>query len=77
MKTQEEINTLNEQQLNGKFHPFTCCGGDENTPNCKRNKSYNDRFNGVEVEFSPDNEGILIATKDMWICPCGQYTQKY
>lgn len=22
-----------------------------------------------------ENEGILIATEEGWICPCGQYTQ--
>ena len=77
MKTQEEINKLNENQLDGRYHPLTCCGGDKNTPNCKRNKSYNERFNGLETPFTPDNEGILIANKDNWVCPCGQYTQEY
>jgi hypothetical protein len=24
-----------------------------------------------------ENEGILIATNQGWICPCGQYTQNY
>ena len=77
MKTQEEINILNESQLNSKYHPLTCCGGDKMTLNCKRNKSYSDRSNGLKIPYTPENEGILIATQDCWICPCGEYKQNY
>lgn len=23
------------------------------------------------------NNGILIATKECWVCPCGEYKQEY
>ncbi len=33
-------------------------------------------FNGCN-RLEQTNEGVLIATKEGWICPCGKYTQKY
>lgn len=32
-------------------------------------------FNGCNRR--ENNDGILIATKDNWICPCGKYMQNY
>ena len=75
--TQEQVDNLNSYQLGGSFHPFTCCGGNKNTPNCLRNKSTEDRSNGIDVPYTNETEGILIATEEGWICPCGQYTQKW
>lgn len=46
---------------NGPVHPFTCSG--HNIPECTR--------------ASGESEGILIATSDGWICPCGKYTQNW
>jgi hypothetical protein len=74
--SEEQVNNLNEFQTLGKVHPFTCCGGD-NVPECKRNMSYNRRRNGEEVPYSDENEGVLIATKNGWVCPCGKYTQNW
>jgi len=61
--TQEQVDNLNHYQNEGKFHPFTCCGGDKNTPNCQRNAG--------------TSEGVLIATVDGWVCPCGEYKQDW
>lgn len=74
--TQEEIDNLNSRQDEGKFHPYTCCGGNENTPNCKREISYQARIKGVDVPYTSNNEGVLVATLEGWICPCGQYKQE-
>lgn len=58
---EEKIDLLNEFQENGTFHPYTCMSaGDEDV--CQRRLG--------------ENEGLLTATEDGWICPCGQYTQE-
>ena len=59
IKSKEEIDKLNIQQHQGRFHPYTCCG-----------------FDGC-VRSEQDDEGILIATEQFWVCPCGKYTQEY
>lgn len=61
---QKNIDILNQQQVSGKFHPYTC---DRSHPDCEVNKQPRD--------FSKD--GVLIATKDGWICPCGNYKQSF
>jgi len=73
--SEENIKKLNEQQTSGKFHPYTCCG--ENVPECKRNQSYEARRKGETIPYTAENEGVLIATKDGWICPCGKYKQDW
>lgn len=75
--SQEYINNLNERQKSGKVHPYTCSG--HNISECNRSKAYERRHNGdgSEVPYTDENEGVLIATKDGWICPCGKYTQKF
>lgn len=66
--TIEQVEQLNQYQKNGKFHPFTCCSP-EDIPECNRaNKS------GQTFE---EQQGILIATTNGWICPCGKYTQDW
>lgn len=74
--SQETIDTLNERQKDITRHPYTCCGGSSNTPDCKRNLSYEARRKGETVEYTRDNEGVLIATKEGWVCPCGDYKQE-
>jgi hypothetical protein len=59
--TEEQVSELNRYQEERQFHPYTCCSGGENTPNCQRR--------------SGKNEGILIATTEGWVCPCGEYKQ--
>lgn len=72
--TQEEVDALNDYQSKGKFHPFTCCGGNKNTPNCFRIKDASELDPNISYA---DSEGILKATKDGWVCPCGEYTQNW
>ena len=73
--TDKEVQILNWNQQNGQGHPFTC--GGKNAPSCLRNKSYEDRHNGIPVPYTSNNEGILIATNTGWVCPCGEYTQDW
>ena len=73
--SQENIDKLNEQQISGHGHPYTCSG--HGIKECKREQSYEDRRNGKEVEYNNENEGVLIATERGWICPCGKYTQDW
>lgn len=42
-------------------HPYTCRG--HGITECERNKGL--------------SEGILTATTNYWICPCGKYTQDW
>jgi DNA polymerase III delta prime subunit len=30
-----------------------------------------------DIPYSDENEGILIATTDGWVCPCGEYKQDW
>lgn len=62
--TQEMIDDLNAHQNNGMMHPYTC---DRSAECCEVNQRPRD--------YSKD--GILIATKDGWVCPCGKYTQDW
>lgn len=71
--SQEQCKNLNIFQTKGMFHPFTCCCPGE-IKECKRNDSYNRRSKGEKVPSTDDNEGVLKATPQGWICPCGKYT---
>jgi hypothetical protein len=62
--TKEQVDNLNEYQQKGMFHPFTC---DRKAQECEVNVSPRD--------YTKD--GILIATEQGWICPCGKYTQNW
>lgn len=58
--TDEQVKKLNEYQQKGQFHPFTCCSsGDEKICERRNGKS----------------EGLLIATNEGFVCPCGQHKQ--
>lgn len=63
-KTDEEIEQLNNHQKSGKFHPYTC---DRRASTCEVNE--------IPRDYAKD--GVLIATKDGWVCPCGKYKQLY
>jgi hypothetical protein len=63
---QIQIDRLNEMQRTEGLHPFTCCSPDD-IPECKRAKN--------EGETPEEREGVLIATVEGWICPCGKYKQ--
>jgi hypothetical protein len=59
--TEEQCKKINEFQKSGKFHPLTC---DRKHKNCEVNNMNEDR-----------QDGVLIATEDGLICPCGKYKQ--
>jgi hypothetical protein len=59
--TKEEVDNLNRFQRSGMFHPFTC---DRASPKC-------------ETKGEPRRDGVLLATPDGWICPCGEYKQDW
>jgi len=60
----DQVQKLNEYQRNEFFHPFTCGGGNiENNLDCERQNN--------------KGEGILIATNEGWVCPCGKYKQNW
>lgn len=74
---EEEIKNINKNQENGECHPFTCCSPD-NIPECLRVKATTDRFEkNLDISYNSITEGILIATKDGLICPCGKYNQDW
>ena len=56
------IDKLNELQTMGIVHPYTC---DRRATECE--------VNTVPRDYSKD--GILIATEEGWVCPCGMYRQ--
>ena len=60
--TEEEIKKFNEHQKNIMYHPYTCCSTDSDGNHCERSKN---------------NWGILIATRDGLVCPCGKYKQDW
>lgn len=60
----EQVKSLNDYQQERIFHPFTC---DRKSPEC-------------ETKTNPDDilaEGVLIATTEGWVCPCGKYKQNW
>jgi hypothetical protein len=60
--TDEQVEKLNRFQSTKSIHPFTCCTPSE-IRECQRRLRR--------------NEGILIATNDGWVCPCGEYVQDW
>jgi hypothetical protein len=74
--SKENIDKLNKQQQSVNQHQYTC-GGSGHIPECKRQLSYDKRFKGEQVDFTNENEGVLIATENGWVCPCGKYTQDW
>ena len=62
--SKQTADALNKGQLLGQFHPYTC---DRNHAECEVNINPRD--------YSKD--GVLIATENGWVCPCGKYTQNW
>lgn len=65
--SQEQVNNLNDYQQKGCFHPYTC---DRKAPECEVDKG------PIETK-DPSKDGVLIATQDGWVCPCGKYKQNW
>ena len=72
--TNEEVNNINDFQFVSGFHPFTCCSP-EHITECKRQ---NPAFLPEGQTWDPKvNDGVLKASNDGLICPCGKYTQDW
>jgi hypothetical protein len=67
--TEDEIKIINDSQDHGMVHPYTCCSPDKLAADCMRRNDSGSTFK--------ENQGILIATKDGMICPCGKYKQDW
>jgi hypothetical protein len=65
--TEQQCDALNRFQRNGKFHPFTCAGGDRT-----------DAFHTATVaNYGLSDAGQLHATLSGWICNACDYTQDW
>lgn len=62
--TDEIVKDFNIQQQLRMVHPMTC---DKSSSQCECNLFPNDHT----------KEGVLIARRSGWICPCGQYEQPF
>ena len=62
--SKSQVNRLNKAQTNRLVHPYTC---NKSVSECEVNQEPRD--------YSKD--GILIATREGWICPCGKYKQDW
>jgi hypothetical protein len=60
--TDSQVEKLNQYQEKGFFHPFTCCSAGSEEKCERRNHK---------------GEGLLIATNEGWVCPCGEYKQDW
>jgi hypothetical protein len=64
--TEEQVTKLNDFQKNRSYHPFTC-GGDRG-----------DEAHRIHATINGEEDwGILIATKDGWVCPVCDYKQDW
>ena len=62
--TPEEVERLNKEQKRNDRHPYTC---DRRSKECEVNQTPRDY----------KKDGVLIATENGWVCPCGKYKQDY
>lgn len=62
----EIIEALNTFQRKASYHPYTC-GGDR----------MDATHRVIKESFNLPDYGLLVATKDGWICPACNYTQKW
>lgn len=86
--TNEEVENLNEYQLAGRFHPFTCANdGDELHIMYEFRKEHptgnyedyikNEKEKGIPFPEMAFNSTSLIATNNGWICPVCDYKQNW
>lgn len=64
--TPEQVAALNQYQIDGRFHPFTCGGGNRRD---QAHVAYQAKHGG---DF-----GQLLATENGWVCPVCGYTQDW
>jgi len=83
-----QVEKLNEHQVSGSFHPYTCGNqGDmkhilHEFNSHHPNKNYNKYIKTEKAKGSKYPEIVfsstsLIATEDGWICPVCDYKQEY
>ena len=65
--TDEEVKNLNEFQMSGGMHPFTCGSGNRSDATHSKRKDM----------LQHHDWGILLATKSGWVCPACHYTQDW
>lgn len=69
--TPDQVANINAFQDRGRMHPFTCMSPEEISECLRASKIIDDKIiNGT-------SEGILLATTEGFICPCGKYTQDW
>ena len=66
--TQENLDKLNAEQQRTDRHPATC---NQSSDDCERSVNF------TGVISNPRDAGLLIATADGWVCPCGAYKQPF
>lgn len=86
--TPEQVESLNNYQNEGKFHPFTCANdGDQEHILYEFNREFpNGNYEeyikeqkeiGVPFPEMSFNSTNLIATEEGWICPVCDYKQNW
>lgn len=80
----ELVKVLNENQHNGRYHPYTCgnCRDKYGIYYARNKKTGEERHIGVCGKPNEDEETVihdreLVATKDGWICPTCDYKQNW
>ena len=86
---QKNVDKLNQYQISGKFHPYTCPNdGDDKhisyefKSQINSDVSYqsyidNQKSKGIRYPEMQFNQTNLVATKNGWICPVCDYTQNW
>ena len=81
---EEFVKVLNENQHNGKYHPYTCgvCRDKLGIYYARNKKTGEERHIGLLENPNEDEEAVihdreLVATKDGWICPTCDYKQDW
>lgn len=70
--TEEQVKNLNIYQKSGSFHAFTCIG----RPYIHKAKP--GMMGKLErSRLACPNDGMLKATEDGWVCPCGEHRQNW
>jgi len=86
--TDEQVKNLNNYQVSGKFHEFTCQNqGDDihikfEFEKKHKGENYDEYLKkeiarGINYPETPFNSTALIATKDGWVCPVCDYKQNW
>ncbi len=86
--TKEEVDELNRQQNEGRFHPYTCLNdGDELHISYEFQKSHpgenfeeyikKEKARGIPYPDAVFNQTNLIATEEGWLCPVCDYKQNH